>query len=62
MTEKEFAVLACPHCGHRQEREIPQDKCEPFYTCDGCGRAVTAEDACCVFCAYADKLCPFGHR
>ena len=23
MAEKEFAVLTCPHCGHRQEREIP---------------------------------------
>ena len=50
-------TLTCPRCGHRQEMEIPQTSCIPFYLCQGCGETIQAR-SCCVFCDYADRPCP----
>jgi len=62
---KETATLTCPDCGHKQKGEIPTESCVPFYDCEGCEKTIqaTGED-CCVFCSYADKVCPLksgGH-
>ncbi|HLD81033.1 MAG TPA: GDCCVxC domain-containing (seleno)protein [archaeon] len=58
---KSTGVLTCPKCGGRQEMEIPEGKCIPFYKCGSCGEVVEAKDKCCVFCDYGDRKCPVGH-
>ncbi len=57
------STLTCPQCGHKQEGDIPEGSCIPFYVCDGCKERIKAigED-CCVFCSHGDKVCPVGHR
>lgn len=57
---QEPATLTCPHCGAKQQAEIPEGKCVPFYVCNACGKTVQAKKACCVFCDYGDRKCPVG--
>lgn len=54
-------TLTCPECGHKQKMEIPSKSCIPFYICESCGKTIQAK-SCCVFCDYADKACPVGHK
>ena len=61
--QKDIATLTCPKCGHKQKGEIPTTSCVPFYVCEGCGEMIKAQgDDCCVFCSYADKLCPLKKK
>jgi len=53
------AVITCPECGHRASEVMPTNACQHFYRCKGCGallKPLTGD--CCVFCSYADTLCP----
>lgn len=56
-----IGTLTCPHCGSKQQAEIPTGKCIPFYRCDACGKIVQATKSCCVFCDYGDRKCSVGH-
>jgi hypothetical protein len=54
----EKANLKCPHCGHIQEVEIPENKCLAFLKCKDCEKIISAPNSeCCVICAYSDKKC-----
>ena len=52
-------MLTCPECVRAQDVELPSDHCQYFYDRLHC-RAVTRpkEGDDCVFCSYADKVCP----
>ncbi|MBT7955054.1 MAG: hypothetical protein HN731_07675 [Rhodospirillaceae bacterium] len=51
--------LICPSCGHTKTETMPEDACQYFYDCEGCGKVLKplAGD-CCVFCSYGDVPCP----
>jgi hypothetical protein len=53
------ATITCPHCGTQTAEEMPTNACQFFYTCPGCSTQLRplAGD-CCVFCSYADRVCP----
>ena len=51
-------ILTCPHCGAKQQAEIPTDRCQHAYVCNGCGKTVSSRVGdCCVFCSYGDRKC-----
>ncbi len=57
--------LTCPHCGHKQIVEAPQDKCLAFHKCEKCQQMISVlegSDNCCVICEYSDAICPIGHK
>ncbi|MAZ67152.1 hypothetical protein CL652_00015 [bacterium] len=61
MYAMDTANLTCPKCGHKQEVEIPEDTCLPFYKCGQCHKVISVpKDSknCCVICEYSDKKCP----
>ena len=38
---------------------MPTDACQYFYACVGCGVVLKPLPGdCCVFCSYADQVCP----
>jgi len=57
-----MGTVTCPDCQHKQEMEIPQGKCLPFYICEVCKKEIQAKKQCCVFCEYGDKACAVGHK
>lgn len=58
---KEMGTLTCPYCKHKQQLEIYDNACTPFYFCDGCGKMVKAQKTCCIFCEFGDKPCGAKH-
>lgn len=62
MNNKMFGNITCPECGHVQKMQIPEKSCIPFYKCEGCAKMIQVKESCCVFCDYADKACPVGHK
>jgi hypothetical protein len=51
--------ITCPDCGHREVETMPQDACQFFYDCKGCGNVLRAQPGdCCVFCSYGTVACP----
>ena len=53
------AKLKCPNCEFVQEAEMPTDACQFFYNCVNCKTTFRPKMGdCCVFCSYADVLCP----
>ena len=53
------ARLTCPQCGYVQEADMPVDACQFFYECVNCSTVLRPKEGdCCVFCSYADTLCP----
>lgn len=53
------AIITCPECEHKQEVEMPTDKCQHFYQCLECNKLIKPkENDCCVYCSYGDKKCP----
>lgn len=62
MKEKEFGMLACPKCGHRQREKVPNNRCVISYICKGCGETIFAEGSCCVFCEYSNTKCPVSYK
>jgi transcription elongation factor Elf1 len=53
------SVITCPHCGHVRTETMPQDACQYFYECRGCGAVLKPKQGdCCVFCSYGSVKCP----
>jgi hypothetical protein len=56
---KTKAKITCPECGHIEEVEMPTDYCQIVYECPHCLATIRPKKGfCCVFCSYADTLCP----
>ena len=52
-------TITCPNCGYAAEEPIPEDACQFFYKCGGCGEILRPKPGdCCVFCSYSDTRCP----
>ena len=59
METKTQATLTCPECKHEQTVDTATDACQFFYECVDCNTVLRPLDGdCCVFCSFADKLCP----
>ncbi len=57
------ATVTCPQCGFAQESEMPTDACQFFFQCVNCDAVLRPLDGdCCVFCSFADKLCPMKQQ
>ena len=53
------ATLTCTECTLVQTVDMPTDACQFFYECVNCDTVLTPlEGDCCVFCSFANKLCP----
>ena len=53
------ATITCPLCGKQATETMPENACQHFYRCTGCGEMLKPKDGdCCVFCSYADTVCP----
>jgi hypothetical protein len=53
------ATITCPACSARTTAEMPTNACQFFYTCPACSaRLRPLPGDCCVFCSYADQVCP----
>jgi hypothetical protein len=53
------AIITCPLCSTQTQETMPEDACQHFYVCMGCGEMLTPKPGdCCVFCSYADSPCP----
>lgn len=53
------SILTCPHCGFSKKVTMPEDACQWFYNCTGCGERLKPKPGdCCVFCSYGDVPCP----
>lgn len=59
MNVKTVATLTCPICKAKQQVEMPVNACQHFYKCISCKKLLKPKEKdCCVFCSYADSLCP----
>jgi hypothetical protein len=57
------ATITCPACGHRKRETMPFDACLYLYACEACGEQLRPKPGdCCVFCSYADSVCPPQQR
>lgn len=53
------SVITCPHCGFRQEEEMPTNACQFFYQCSQCNTVIRPKEGdCCVYCSYGTVQCP----
>ncbi len=53
------ATITCPACGKSAREVMPENACVCSYVCTGCGKRLTPKPGdCCVFCSYADSVCP----
>jgi hypothetical protein len=53
------SVLTCPLCGVQATESMPEDACQYFYECTGCGERLKPRAGdCCVFCSYGTVVCP----
>jgi len=53
------ATITCPKCDFQKSETMPTDACQHFYRCEGCAELLRPLPGdCCVFCSYADSLCP----
>lgn len=53
------SAITCPQCGHVRVEVMPQDSCQYFYECQGCGALLKPKPGdCCVFCSYGSVKCP----
>ena len=42
---------------------MPEDACQYFYKCKGCGVVMKLKKGdCCVFCSYGDVTCPSAQQ
>jgi len=54
-----LSTIICPHCGHAETEVMPENACQWFYDCKGCGAVLKPLPGdCCVFCSYGDRPCP----
>lgn len=60
---KTVATLTCPKCQAEQTAKMPENACQHFYKCQKCEEMLKPEKGdCCVFCSYADVMCPPKQR
>jgi len=53
------STLTCPVCGFRHDEVMPNDACQWYYECQGCGAFLRPKPGdCCVFCSYGTVPCP----
>jgi hypothetical protein len=53
------STLVCPRCAFAKEETMPEDACQFFYKCAGCGALLKPKPGdCCVFCSYGSVKCP----
>lgn len=53
------SLVTCPQCGHQRMEPMPDDACQWFYECRGCGTLLRPRAGdCCVFCSYGSVPCP----
>ncbi|TYB77530.1 GDCCVxC domain-containing (seleno)protein [Maritimibacter fusiformis] len=53
------SILTCPDCGHQSAEVMPEDSCQWFFDCPGCGAVLRPKPGdCCVFCSYGTVPCP----
>ena len=53
------STIKCPACGHREREIMPEDACQYFYKCKGCGTVLKPKAGdCCIFCSFGDVRCP----
>jgi hypothetical protein len=53
------ATITCPVCGFTKLEVMPLDACQHSYRCEECGAMLNPRPGdCCVFCSYADVVCP----
>jgi len=55
------AILTCPYCETKQKVLMPTEQLQHYYKCtnEECASDLApTEDNDCVFCSYADKVCP----
>jgi hypothetical protein len=53
------ATITCPLCSARARETMPENACQHFYRCTGCGEMLEPKPGdCYVFCSYADAMCP----
>jgi hypothetical protein len=53
------ATITCPECGFAKAETMPTDACRFFYMCSSCNTLLRPLPGdCCVFCSYADQVCP----
>lgn len=53
------SVLTCPDCGHDAPYTMPDNFCQWFLECAGCGTLLRPLPGdCCVFCSYGTVPCP----
>jgi hypothetical protein len=54
-----LSVLTCPGCSAEAEETMPENACQFFYECRGCGKLLRPKPGdCCVFCSYGSVPCP----
>ena len=57
------ATLRCPACDQESREEMPEDACVHFFECPSCHTMLRPRPGeCCVFCSYADAICPPRRR
>ncbi len=45
--------IACPHCGHREGIDVPDNACQIRHDCAACGATLTPRPGdCCVSCSH----------
>ncbi|MPY71067.1 MAG: hypothetical protein GEU92_13380 [Alphaproteobacteria bacterium] len=53
------STLTCPGCGHAESEVMPDEACQYFYDCKGCGAVLKPLPGdCCVFCSFGSLPCP----
>jgi hypothetical protein len=52
------ARITCPKCGLAKVETMPTNACQRFYRCEGAALLSPLLGDCCVFCSYADSVCP----
>ena len=53
------SLITCPHCGMAKLERMPENACQYFYDCSGCGARLKPKPGdCCVFCSYGSVPCP----
>ena len=53
------STVTCPVCSTKTNTEVPEGRCQFFWTCPACETLLRPEKGdCCVFCSYGDRPCP----
>jgi hypothetical protein len=54
-----ISQVTCPHCGHEEAHQMPEDSCLFFLECPSCEALIKPLPGdCCVFCSYGTAPCP----